>query len=138
MSQDALQYNVFYRSNEQFHVRYINNERKEEPYFLYYVFRSNGVWLCKTTDDPTLELEDFLYSLDLARVTADPHHDEPLDGNQELLYQCGTFEVRLDTVYLTWKHSLLEEKQRRWHFRIRESGLLSTDFGEIVLEPIFD
>lgn len=135
MSSNALRLHALYRSNEQFHVRFINGERKEEPYFLYYIFRPDGIWLSKTTDDPILEAEDFLYSLDLAKVIAEPHHDEPLDARNELEYQCGTYDLRGDTVYLTWKHSLLEEKQRRWHFRIHDSGVLSTDFEEIILEP---
>jgi|JI10StandDraft_1071094.scaffolds.fasta_scaffold1084829_1 hypothetical protein len=136
MLQDLLQFNVFYRSDAQSHVRYVDHERKEEPYYLYYYFRPDGVWLCKTTDDPFLEAEDFLYSIDLPLILADPHHDEPMDRSQELIYQSGTYLLREDTVFLTWKHSLLEEKERRWHFRIHASGMLSTDFGEIELHPV--
>jgi hypothetical protein len=135
MSQ-ALQYHVFYRSNPQSHVRYLNGERKEESYYLYYTFRQDGIWLSKTTDDPYLALEDFLADLDLASILADPDHDEPLDRNQELVYQAGRYEVRSDTVFLTWMHSLLEEKKRVWYFRIHASGRLATDFEEIELDPV--
>ncbi|MEM7038427.1 MAG: hypothetical protein AAF570_15690 [Bacteroidota bacterium] len=126
---------ILYRSNEQFHVRFINGERKEEPYYLYYMFRPDGVWLSKTTDYPALEAEDFMVDIDLAAVGADPDHDEPLDTNRELRYQCGTYECKNDTVYINWKHSQLEGEKRQWYFRIRESGLLETDFQEVQLWP---
>lgn len=129
--------NVFYRSNEQFHVRYLENgERKLEPYFLYYVFRDDGIWLSKTTDDPVLKLEEFLGSLNLNIVLSNPDHDEPLDGKKELRYQSGHYEIRNETVYLTWKHRLLEEEYRRWYFRIRSPEILETDLEEIRLEPV--
>ena len=127
-------YFALYRSNEQFHVRFVQGERKEEPYFLYYMFRPDGVWISVTSEDPSLETEDIMAHVDLARIMSDPHHDEPLDAKQELKYQSGTFEIRNDTLFLTWKHNLLEEKQRQWYFRFRNSGELSTDFEEIILE----
>ena len=130
-----LIHNAFYRSNEQFHVRFIGGERKEESYYLYYTFRSDGIWLCKTTDQPDLELEDFLGELDLAEVIFDPDHSEPMDENRELLYQSGYYEVRNETVYCTWKNRHLDEKEgREWYFRIRTPELLSTDFEEVQLK----
>lgn len=131
-----IHHHIFYRSDAQAHVRYVNGERKEEPYYLYYLFRPDGIWLCKTTEDPFLEIEDFLAQIDLAAIISDPHHDEPLDRRQELVYQSGTYIIRDETVFLTWKHNLLEEKERRWYFRILPSGILSTDFGEIELQPL--
>lgn len=131
-----LIHNAFYRSNEQFHVRFIGGERKEEPYYLYYIFRENGVWLAKTTDNKRLEMGDFLAELDLAEILHDPHHTEPMDEKRELLYQSGTYEIRDETVFLKWKNSNLEEKERGWYFRIRNPRLLHTDFEEIILEPV--
>ncbi len=130
-----LHHDVFYRSNEQFHVRFEGPERKEEPYFLYYFFRPDNIWLCKTTDASHYELADFLADLDLAEILHDPHHTEPMDDKRELLYQSGTYEIRDETVYLTWKNSHLEEKERGWYFRIRTQDELHTDFEEIILRP---
>jgi hypothetical protein len=125
-----------YRSNEQFHVRWVNGERKEEPYFLYYLFRQDGIWLSKTSDDPRMSEDEFYDSIDEAWVTEDPDHDEPMTESQELLYQAGTYEIRNETVYITWKNSNMEEKKRTWYFRIREPHLLETDFEEVILQPI--
>ena len=55
---------------------------------------------------------------------------------QELHYQSGTYDVKNDTVFLTWKNSLLEEKKRTWYFRIRSEDHLETDFEEVILRPI--
>lgn len=133
-----LIHNVIYRSNEQFHVRFIDGERKEEPYYLYYMFRSNGVWIAKTTDKKALDLDDFMEGIDLAEILHDPHHTEPMDENRELLYQCGTYELRDETAFLSWKNSHLEEKERGWYFRIRNPHTLSTDFEEIIMVAVQD
>lgn len=124
---------ALYRSDQQFHVRYVNGERKEEPYYLYYYFREDGIWLSQTTDEPRLDVEDFLAEIDMAVVREDPHHDEPLNEKDELIYQAGDFELLEDAVYLNWKHSMLEEEKRRWYFRIRSESFLETDFGEVKL-----
>lgn len=127
-------HNVIYRSNEQVHVRFSGSERKEEPYFLYYTFREDGVWICKTTDSDRLELEDFMGGIDLAEIAFDPDHTEPMDEQQELLYQCGRYEIKENTVYCAWKNKHLEDKEgRKWYFRIRSEHLLSTDFEEVEL-----
>lgn len=129
----SLKFFALYRSDQQFHVRYINGERKEEPYYLYYYFMEDGLWLSQTTDEAHLDIEDFLASIDMAVVREDPHHDEPLNENDELLYQAGDFELLEDAVYLNWKHSMLEEEKRRWYFRIKSESFLQTDFGEVQL-----
>lgn len=131
-----IYFHTIYRSNEQYHVRWINGERKEEPYFLYYLFRKDGVWLSRTSDDPRIGEDEFYDGIDEAWVTEDPDHDEPMDEQRELLYQCGTFEIRNETVFLTWKNSNLEEKKRTWYFRIRQEDYLETDFEEVSLRPI--
>jgi hypothetical protein len=133
MSAAPIKYFSLYRSDQQFHVRYIKGERKEEPYYLYYYFREDGIWLSQTTDLPEMDVEDFLSRIDLAVVIADPHHDEPMNENNELIYQCGDFELLEDAIYLNWKHSMLEEEKRRWYFRIRNPQFLETDFGEVKL-----
>lgn len=130
-----LLHDVFYRSNEQFHVRFVDHERKEEPYYLYYYFRPDGIWLCKTEEASTYDLVDFLASLDLAEVLHDPHHTEPMNAKNELLYQSGTYELRNESVYLTWRNGNLEEKERTWYFRIKDENYLHTDFEEFILEP---
>jgi hypothetical protein len=131
-SEEIVFYRV-YRSNEQFHVRFVGGERKEEPYYLYYMFRPDGIWMSKTTDDARLDEEEFYDDIDVAWVTHDPDHDEPMTADQELLYQCGTFEIKNETVYLTWKNTHLEEKKRTWYFRIRNTEFLETDFEEVQL-----
>jgi hypothetical protein len=136
MNRAPIRFFALYRSNQQFHVRYAGGERKEEPYYLYYYFREDGIWLSQTTDQANLDLEDFLSAIDLAVVRADPHHDEPLNENNELLYQSGDYELLEDSVFLNWKHSMLEEEKRRWYFRIRSSSLLTTDFGEVELRLV--
>ncbi len=129
-----LIYNALYRSNEQFHVRFDGGERKEESYYLYYMFREDGIWICKTTDQPDLSLDGFMGSVDLAEVIFDPDHSEPMDDKKELAYQSGKYEIRDQTVHFTWKNKYLEEKEgRSWHFRIRSAELLSTDFEEVQL-----
>ena len=130
-----LQHTIF-RSNEQFHVRWVNGERKEEPYFLYYVFRKDGIWISKTSDDARLSEDEFYDDIDQAWITEDPDHDEPMNEERELLYQSGTYQISNDTVFLTWKNSHLEEKKRTWYFRIREPEFLETDFEEVGLRPI--
>lgn len=131
-----LHTDLFYRSNEQFHVRYKENgERILEPYYLYYCFRPDGIWLCKTTDNPILKLEDFLASLNLNIVLANPDHDEPMDAKKELKYQSGFYELRNESVYLTWKHTQIKEESRNWYFRIRSADHLETDLEEIQLVP---
>jgi hypothetical protein len=127
---------TIYRSNEQFHVRFVNGERKEEAYFLYYLFRKDGIWLSKTCDDARLSSDEFFDDIDQAFVTEDPDHDEPMNEERELMYQSGTYEIKNDTVFLTWKNSHLEEKKRTWYFRIRSADQLETDFEEVVLRPI--
>lgn len=134
MSTPILLHTIF-RSNEQFHVRWVNGERKEEPYFLYYLFRRDGIWLSKTSDDPRLSEEEFFDHIDEAWVTQDPHHDEPMTASRDLLYQAGTYEISNETVYLTWKNTHLEEKKRTWYFRIRHQDFLETDFEEVQLKP---
>ena len=130
-------YNTFYRSNEQSHVRFVEGERKIEPYFLYYLFREDGVWMCKTTSESHFELEDFLGSVDMAEITFDPDHSEPMDENRELKYQCGKYKIQNETVYCSWKNKHLDdEKGREWYFRIRSKEVLSTDFEEIILHPV--
>jgi hypothetical protein len=138
MAAFSIQHNVIYRSDEQFHVRFEHGERREEPYFLYYLFRPGGIWLSKTTDHPRLSLDEFFDQIDEAWVNSDPDHDEPMNMARELVYQCGRYKVDNATVYLTWKNNHLEEKQRTWHFRIRQSGALETDFGEYSLLPFTD
>lgn len=129
-----LIHNAFYRSNEQFHVRFKEGERKEESYYLYYMFREDGIWLCKTTDQEDLTLTDFLGSIDLAEVVFDPDHSEPMDEKKELVYQSGKYEIRQETVYCNWKNKHLDDKEgRNWYFRIRSAELLSTDFEEVQL-----
>jgi hypothetical protein len=129
-------FHTVYRSNEQFHVRFLNGERKEEPYVLFYLFRPNGIWISKTSDHPHLSEEGFFDDVDEAWVMEDPDHDEPMNQIQELLYQSGMYEIRDETIYLTWRNSHLEEKKRVWHFRIRHPELLETDFEEVSLRPI--
>ncbi|HHG84761.1 MAG TPA: hypothetical protein ENJ82_08420 [Bacteroidetes bacterium] len=133
MSNPPIHFNALYRSDAQAHVRYIDGERKEEPYYLYYYFREDGIWLSKTTDAPWLDVEDFLAEIDLAVVNSDPHHDEPLTKSNELRYQCGDYELLEDAVFLNWRHSMLEEEKRRWYFRIRSPEFMQTDFGEYEL-----
>ncbi|MEM0997646.1 MAG: hypothetical protein AAGN35_11220 [Bacteroidota bacterium] len=136
MSAAPIRFSALYRSDQQFHVRYINGERKEEPYYLYYFFREDGIWLSQTIDAQHLEVEDFLAPIDLAVVISDPHHDEPLNDKKELQYQCGDFELLEDAIFLNWRHSMLEDEKRRWYFRIRSEHLLETDFGEVKLELV--
>jgi hypothetical protein len=52
MPSSPIHLHTIYRSNEQFHVRFVNGQRKEEPYYLYYLFRADGVWISKTEEDP--------------------------------------------------------------------------------------
>lgn len=132
---NSLLLHTIYRSNEQFHVRFVNGERKEEPYFLYYLFRKDGVWMSKTSDDARLSQDEFFDDIDQAYVSEDPDHDEPMNADMELVYQSGTYEVKNDTVFLTWKNSHLEEKKRTWYFRIRSEEHLETDFEEVILRP---
>jgi hypothetical protein len=131
-----IKFFTLYRSNQQFHVRFIDGERKEEPYYLYYYFLKDGTWLSQTTDDARLHEEDFMANIDMAVVREDPHHDEPLNENNELLYQAGDFELLEDAIFLNWKHSMLEEEKRRWYFRIRSESFLETDFGEVELRLV--
>lgn len=132
MSSQILLHTI-YRSNEQFHVRWVNGERREESYFLYYLFKRDGTWICKTSDRPRLSEDEFFDDVDEAWVSEDPDHDEPMNAERELLYQCGTYEIRDDTIYISWKNTNLEEKKRVWYFRIPEPHRLETDFEEVVL-----
>ncbi len=136
MPHTTILLHTIYRSNEQFHVRFVNGERKEEPYFLFYLFRKDGIWISKTNDKAGLSEEDFFDDIDQASITEDPHHDEPMNEDRELMYQSGTYEIKNETVFLTWENSHLEEKKRTWYFRIRESDFLETDFEEVALRPI--
>jgi hypothetical protein len=136
MATPEILLHTIFRSNEQFHVRWVNGVRKEEPYFLYYLFRPNGVWISKTVDDPRLSEDEFWDHIDEAWVNEDPDHDEPMNEEQELLYQTGTYEIKNETVYITWRNTNLEEKKRTWYFRIRQPDLLETDFEEVSLQPI--
>ncbi len=132
-----LIYNVFYRSNEQFHIRFDGGERKEESYYLYYIFYEDGTWLCKTASQADLNLNDFLNSVDLSEVIRDPDHSEPMDNNQELLYQSGKYKIRGNTVHITWRNKHLEEEgSKSWHFRIQSAEIISTDFGEVQLQLV--
>lgn len=133
MSAEEIQYHTLYHSNEQFHVRWLNGERKEEPYFLHYLFRPDGIWVCKTTDRPRIDPEEFYDDIDGAQISHDPDHDEPMNAERDLLYQSGRFELKNGTIYIHWKNTNLEEKKRSWYFRIRHSGLLETDFEEVQL-----
>jgi hypothetical protein len=135
MSSPILLHKVF-RSNEQIHVRWVGGERKEEPYFLFYVFRKDGIWISKTSDNRRLTEEEFFDDIDQAWITEDPHHDEPMNENDELLYQSGTYEIKNETIFLTWENSKLEEKKRTWYFRIRSEDFFETDFEEVSLRPI--
>lgn len=136
MPSSPIHLHTIYRSNEQFHVRFVNGERKEEPYYLYYLFRADGVWISKTEEDPRLSEDEFWDEIDEAWVTDDPDHDEPMTEDDELFYQVGTYEIKNETVYLTWRNTHLEEKKRTWYFRIRSADLLETDFEEVILQPI--
>ena len=121
---NMLHHDTFYRSNEQFHVRFdaVGN-RDEESYYLFYHFRPDGIWLCKTTDEPRIQLPDFLATLDMAEILFDPHQSEPMDDNRELQYQSGTYEIRANTVWCKWKNQHLEERERNWYFRGSEAGI---------------
>ena len=131
-----LRLNALFRSNEQFHVRFVNGERKEEGYYLYYMFHPKGIWISRTVDYPALDMEGFLADVDMVAIHADPDHDEPLLPNRELRYQSGTFKVDQGTVWLKWKHSQLEGEERQWYFRIREEDDLHTDFEEVTLRVV--
>ena len=135
MPHTTILLHTIFRSNEQQHVRWVNAERKEEAYFLYYVFRKDGIWISKTSDNPRLSADEFYDDVDQAWITEDPDHDEPMNEDRELIYQSGTYEIRNETVFLTWKNSHLEEKKRTWYFRIRSEDHLETDFEEVILIP---
>jgi hypothetical protein len=47
-----IRFDGHYRSATQKHIRFVEGERKEEEYYLYYVFFPDGVWICKTTHAP--------------------------------------------------------------------------------------
>ena len=131
-----IQENTIYTSNEQEHIRYEGDIRKVETYFLHYLFRPEGVWLCKTSEFAVLDLDGFMEGIDLAEVLHDPDHTEPMDDNRELRYQSGKFRIQNETVYCKWQNKHLDEEAgREWYFRIRNADLLETDFQEIQLRP---
>lgn len=136
MQNSGIKVHSIYRSNEQFHVRYVGNERKEEPYFLFYYFRPDGIWISKTADSPFSSVEDFWDDIDQAYISEDPDHDEPMTADRDLVYQCGRYTIVDGTIYIDWRNTNLEEKKRRWHFRIRNEALLETDFQEVQLRPL--
>lgn len=136
MTKPEILFETLYRSDEQSHVRYVKGERKLDPYFLYYLFREDGIWLSRTVGQPFLTLEEFHARIDLPTVMEDPDHDEPQDSHNELIYQSGKWEIREDAVFLTWYHSALEEEFRRWYFRIRTSEFMETDFSEVQLRAV--
>jgi hypothetical protein len=83
-----------------------------------------------------LSEDEFWDEIDEAYVTDDPDHDEPMTEDDELFYQVGTYEIKNETVYLTWRNTHLEEKKRTWYFRIRSADMLETDFEEVSLTPM--
>ena len=136
MNNSEIKLHQIYRSNEQFHVRFVGDERKEEPYFLHYFFRPDGVWISKTADAPISNEDEFWDDIEQELISEDPDHDEPMTEDRELIYQCGRYTIADGTLHLKWTNSNLEEKKRAWHFRIRNTELLETDFQEVQLKPI--
>lgn len=130
----SIQFDGFYRSEVQSHVRFEDGRRKEEEYYLYYKFLPEGVWVCKTTGSSAFRMNAFLNSIDMDRVLVEPDHDEPLIEGNELFYQCGRFETGPGFVKLIWKNSMLDEKERSWKFYLIEPDWLETEFAAFGLE----
>lgn len=126
----------FYRSDPMFNVTFVGGERKEEEYYLYYQFLDAGIWVSKTHHSSRLNFDAFLNSIDLNLIKTDPHHDEPLMGNNEFFYQSGEYTLNHDRVRMTWKNTHIDGKQRSWEFAIRGGARLETALGDYSFEFI--
>ena len=124
----------FYRSEVQGHIRFEEGERKEEEFYLYYKFFPEGIWICKTTGDLDFDFEDFFRIVDMDQIMYTPDHDEPMDENRELFYQCGKYVSGPGFVKLTWKNSHIEGKERAWKFYMQGPDRLETEFGTFGLD----
>jgi hypothetical protein len=115
------------------HLRYEDGVRREEPYYLYYVFFPEGGWICKTIHSPAYGMAQFLKSVDLASIRSEPHLDEPMLDNNELFFQSGTWTQEENMILVEWRNTLAQEEPLFWKFRLRPDGELETEMGEYQL-----
>ena len=128
-----IRFDGHYRSEAQKHIRFVEGERKEEEYYLYYTFFPDGAWICKTSPAPAYGMAQFLRSIDTPSILEDPDADEPMMSNRELLYQSGTWRREDDLLHIEWHNSNLEQSPMQWAFSIVDEEELCTLMGEYSL-----